>query len=97
MDQNHNITGIAPADVPPGMHEVTITVVTPPARKRFRIEDLRAMKAHGTTAYRSAGRICAATMAADPVFVDTNVLICLVRPESPFHATAVEKLRALLA
>jgi predicted nucleic acid-binding protein len=34
-------------------------------------------------------------MAADPVFLDTNVLIYLVRPRSPFHATAVEKLRAL--
>ena len=41
---DHRISGIAPPEVPPGEHEVTITLATSPARetppKRFRIEDL---------------------------------------------------------
>jgi hypothetical protein len=31
---DHRITGTAPADVPPGDHEATITVVTAPVRRR---------------------------------------------------------------
>jgi hypothetical protein len=34
---DHRISGMAPADVPPGEHEVTITV-TPP--RRFRLVDM---------------------------------------------------------
>jgi predicted nucleic acid-binding protein len=34
-------------------------------------------------------------MVADPVFLDTNVLIYLVWPESTFHVAAVENLRTL--
>ena len=37
---DHSISGIAPADVPPGEHEVTICVAPPPAAKRFRLADL---------------------------------------------------------
>ena len=41
---DHHISGIAPPDVPPGEHEVTITLVPSPTReappKKFRIEDL---------------------------------------------------------
>jgi hypothetical protein len=44
VDPDHRITGIAPPDVPPGEHEVTITLVPSPARqkpaKRFNIKDL---------------------------------------------------------
>jgi hypothetical protein len=38
VDQDHNITGIAPDDVPPGVHDVTINVAARP-RKRLRLED----------------------------------------------------------
>ena len=41
---DHRISGIAPPEVPPGEHEVTITLATSPAREtppqKFRIEDL---------------------------------------------------------
>ena len=41
---DHRISGVAPPDIPPGEHEVTITLVPSPPRKpptkRFRIEDL---------------------------------------------------------
>ena len=42
---DHAITGIAPPDVPPGEHEVTITVAPPaanrePKKKPFNIDDL---------------------------------------------------------
>lgn len=44
VDPDHRITGVAPADVPPGEHEVTITIVPLPGRqlptKKFAIEDL---------------------------------------------------------
>lgn len=36
-----------------------------------------------------------ATMAADPVFVDTNVLIYAQQGHSPFHAQAVTRLQSL--
>lgn len=38
-----------------------------------------------------------ATTAADPVFVDTNVLIYARQARSPFHAQATAKLQALAA
>jgi len=37
---DHLITGTAPEEVPPGEHEVTITVAAPVPRKRFRLADL---------------------------------------------------------
>ena len=37
---DHRITGTAPADVPPGEHEVIIAVVSGRAQKRFRVADL---------------------------------------------------------
>ncbi|MDA8048439.1 MAG: hypothetical protein M0002_00215 [Rhodospirillales bacterium] len=37
---DHRITGTAPADVPPGEHEVTINLVAGPMLKRFRLTDL---------------------------------------------------------
>lgn len=44
VDPDHRITGVAPADVPPGEHEVTITIVPLTGRqlptKKFAIEDL---------------------------------------------------------
>src|SRR2546425_12942730 len=42
----------------------------------------------GTAASRSDARTCTATMAADPVFVDTNVLVYATRPSSTEHAAA---------
>ena len=33
VDLDHTITGIAPPDVPPGEHEVTITVAPSPVRE----------------------------------------------------------------
>jgi hypothetical protein len=44
VGSDHRISGVAPPDVPPGEHEVTITLVPSPSRKpptkRFRVEDL---------------------------------------------------------
>ena len=44
VDPDHRISGVAPPEVPPGEHEVTITLVPAPVReaqtKKFRIEDL---------------------------------------------------------
>ena len=44
VDADHTITGVAPPDVPPGDHEVTITVAPPPgrqsAKKPFDVKDL---------------------------------------------------------
>ena len=44
VGSDHRISGVAPPDVPPGEHEVTITLPPSPARetpaKKFRIEDL---------------------------------------------------------
>jgi hypothetical protein len=44
VGSDHRISGVAPPDVPPGEHEVTITLVSsPPGKpptKTFRIEDL---------------------------------------------------------
>ena len=45
VEADRTITGTAPPDVPPGEHEVTITVSPPPARqepkkKPFNIDDL---------------------------------------------------------
>jgi hypothetical protein len=37
---DHRISGIAPVNVPPGEHEVTINVAPQPAAKRFRLADL---------------------------------------------------------
>ena len=37
---DHRITGTAPPDVPPGEHEVTITVGPRQPPKRFRLADL---------------------------------------------------------
>ena len=41
---DHRITGVAPPDVPPGEHEVTITLVPSAVRqmptKKFNVEDL---------------------------------------------------------
>ena len=41
---DHRISGLAPPDVPPGEHEVTITLVPSPARqmptKKFSVKDL---------------------------------------------------------
>ena len=41
---DHRISGVAPPELPPGEHEVTITLVPSPERetptKKFRIEDL---------------------------------------------------------
>jgi hypothetical protein len=34
VDPDHGITGIAPPDVPPGEHEVIITVAPSPARQQ---------------------------------------------------------------
>jgi hypothetical protein len=36
VNADHTITGVAPADVPPGEHEVTITVSPPPPRQLSR-------------------------------------------------------------
>ena len=33
VDPDHTITGVAPPDVPPGEHEITITVAPSPARQ----------------------------------------------------------------
>jgi hypothetical protein len=38
VSADHSISGTAPNDVPPGEHEVVITVR--PVRKRFRLADL---------------------------------------------------------
>jgi hypothetical protein len=38
---DHQISGVAPADVPPGTHEVTITVEAAKPTKRFRVADLQ--------------------------------------------------------
>ena len=44
VGHDHRISGVAPPDVPPGDHEVTITLEPAPTRrtptKRFTIEDL---------------------------------------------------------
>ena len=44
VGSDHRISGVAPPDVPPGEHEVTITLMPSPPRKpttkRFRVEDL---------------------------------------------------------
>jgi hypothetical protein len=41
VDPDHSISGTAAADVPPGEHEVTITVARPQhAEKRLRVSDL---------------------------------------------------------
>lgn len=44
VDPDHRISGVAPHDVPPGEHEVTITLASSPARltptKHFSVEDL---------------------------------------------------------
>lgn len=43
VDADHRITGTAPEEIPPGEHEVTITVMRQPGRNRakpFNIEDL---------------------------------------------------------
>lgn len=37
---DQQISGVAPADVPPGIHEVTITVEEAKPAKRFRVADL---------------------------------------------------------
>ena len=37
---DHRISGMAPAEVPPGEYEATITVAEPPTAKRFRLADL---------------------------------------------------------
>ena len=42
---DHSISGVAPPDVPPGEHEVLITVTTtqtgqPPRKKPFNVDDL---------------------------------------------------------
>lgn len=39
VSADHRISGTAPLDVPPGEHEVTISV-QPEARRRFRVADL---------------------------------------------------------
>jgi hypothetical protein len=39
VNANHRISGIAPADVPPGEHDVAISVASP-RPKRFRLADL---------------------------------------------------------
>ena len=36
---DHHITGTAPPDVPPGEHEVSITLIRRPAAKPFRLAD----------------------------------------------------------
>ena len=44
VDRDHRISGTAPADVPPGDHEVAITVAPMPARQKptrpFNVDDL---------------------------------------------------------
>ncbi len=41
VDPDHRISGVAPPDVPPGEHEVTITVAQPQLpQKRFRVTEL---------------------------------------------------------
>ena len=44
VDPDHIITGVAPPDVPPGEHEITIMVAPLPARqpakKPFNVDDL---------------------------------------------------------
>jgi len=40
VSPDHRITGTTPEGVPPGEHEVTITVAASPLRKRFRVADL---------------------------------------------------------
>jgi hypothetical protein len=44
VDADHKISGVAPPGVPPGEHEITITVAPPPARqppsKPFDVNDL---------------------------------------------------------
>ena len=36
VDADHKISGVAPPDVPPGEHEITITMAPPPARQRMK-------------------------------------------------------------
>jgi hypothetical protein len=44
VGSDHRISGVAPPNVPPGEHEVTITLVPSPARqmptKKFSVQDL---------------------------------------------------------
>ena len=44
VNADHTITGVAPPEVPPGEHEISIIVMPPPARqppkKPFDIDDL---------------------------------------------------------
>jgi hypothetical protein len=44
VDRDHQISGIAPPDVPPGEHEVTINLAPAPTRQlptgKFNIDDL---------------------------------------------------------
>jgi hypothetical protein len=40
VSADHRITGTAPEQVPPGEHEILITVAPEPATKRFRLADM---------------------------------------------------------
>ena len=69
VSPDHRISGVAPPEVPPGEHDVTITLVPAPVReaqtKKFRIEDLPehdlgpwpdAMRLRGEDIYDKEGR-----------------------------------------
>jgi hypothetical protein len=40
VNEDHSISGTVPDEVPPGEHEIAITVATAPPPKRFRVADL---------------------------------------------------------
>ncbi len=41
VSPDHRISGVAPAEVPPGEHEVTISIARAPVAKRYRLADLQ--------------------------------------------------------
>jgi predicted nucleic acid-binding protein len=98
---DHWISGVAPPDVPPGEHEAMINLATVPCRRanchrRSSTSTIyRNTTSPGTTAFPSAERTCMATTAADPVFVDTNVLVYSTRPLSAHHLAAARALARL--
>jgi hypothetical protein len=68
VDPDHRISGTAPAAVPRGEHEVTITITRPqPAESDPASPACRSTLSLGTAASRSDAGTCMATMAADPI------------------------------
>jgi predicted nucleic acid-binding protein len=94
VGQDRRISGITPPEVPPGEHEVTVTLASPTRRspaERFRVEDLPSHDVgwdDSISLSRCAVRMCTAAMTGDPVFVDTNVLVYATRRRSAHYAAA---------